>query len=132
MKLVIAGSRDINVNSSFVIGSLVAHDIKDIEEVIEGGCPTGADSAAAEYVRIHNELMQGAGMYDGHAPLMKHTQVKADWDKHGKAAGPIRNKEMAELGDALLLIWDGKSRGSTSMKKCMEELNKPVYEVIIK
>ncbi len=55
-----------------------------------------------------------------------------DWEKHGKAAGPIRNKEMAEYADALLLIWDGKSRGSASMKKEMEKLEKPIYEVILK
>ena len=39
----------------------------------------------------------------------------ADWSAHGKAAGPIRNKEMAKYADALVLIWDGKSKGSLSM-----------------
>lgn len=29
------------------------------------------------------------------------------------------------------LIWAGKSRGSANMKKEMEKLNKPVYEVIV-
>lgn len=36
-------------------------------------------------------------------------------DGYGRAGGPIRNAKMAEYGDALLLIWDGKSRGSQSM-----------------
>lgn len=40
---------------------------------------------------------------------------KADWDAHGKAAGPIRNRKMAQEADALLLLWDGKSKGSASM-----------------
>lgn len=39
----------------------------------------------------------------------------ADWDKHGKAAGHIRNREMAEYSDALVAFWDGKSRGTRNM-----------------
>lgn len=56
----------------------------------------------------------------------------ADWDKNGKAAGHIRNKQMANVADALFLVWDGKSRGSANMKENMTKLNKQVYEVIIK
>lgn len=43
------------------------------------------------------------------------TFFHADWSKHGKAAGPIRNREMADYADALVLIWDGESRGSANM-----------------
>jgi hypothetical protein len=40
----------------------------------------------------------------------------ADWDKHGKAAGPMRNKEMINAEpDALVAFWDGKSPGTRSM-----------------
>ena len=39
----------------------------------------------------------------------------ADWDGLGKGAGHIRNKQMAEYATDLLLIWDGKSRGSKNM-----------------
>ena len=39
----------------------------------------------------------------------------ADWEQHGKAAGPIRNAEMAEVSDALIAFWDGQSRGTKSM-----------------
>ena len=60
------------------------------------------------------------------------TYFRANWDLHGKAAGPIRNGEMARYADVLLLIWDGKSKGSTSMKQQMEKLGKPIYEVILK
>lgn len=64
--------------------------------------------------------------------MNKYKEFPADWKAHGKAAGPIRNKQMAEYADALLLIWDGESKGSASMKNEMLKLNKPVYEVIIK
>lgn len=42
-------------------------------------------------------------------------EFPADWNTHGKAAGPIRNAEMADYADALILVWDGKSRGSRDM-----------------
>ena len=38
-----------------------------------------------------------------------------DWKQHGKAAGPIRNSTMADNADALILVWDGASRGSSDM-----------------
>lgn len=65
----------------------------------------------------------------GNFPIKK---FYPDWGKHGKAAGPIRNKQMAEYADALLLIWDGESKGSKNMKEEMLKLNKPVYEFIVK
>lgn len=39
----------------------------------------------------------------------------ADWRKHGIRAGVIRNKEMAEIADALIPFWDGKSKGTANM-----------------
>jgi hypothetical protein len=43
----------------------------------------------------------------------------ADWGKYGRAAGPIRNQEMADFvknGDCLLIaFWDYESRGTRSM-----------------
>jgi N-acetylmuramoyl-L-alanine amidase CwlA len=43
----------------------------------------------------------------------------ADWKKHGKAAGYIRNKQMLEEGkpDLVLAFWDRKSKGTASMIK---------------
>ena len=41
--------------------------------------------------------------------------MPADWDQHGKAAGPIRNAEMAEITDVLVAFWDGHSRGTQHM-----------------
>ena len=39
----------------------------------------------------------------------------ADWKNNGKAAGSIRNAEMAENADALIAFWDGESRGTRNM-----------------
>jgi hypothetical protein len=119
MKLIVAGSRTIPVDFNFVwqsISSLVAYR-SEVEELVSGGCPNGPDKAAKDLAQFHWHC--------------KYKEFPAVWDLHGKAAGPIRNRQMAEYGDALLLIWDGKSRGSTNMKKEMLALGKPVYEVII-
>ena len=42
-------------------------------------------------------------------------QFPADWDKNGKGAGYIRNAQMAEYADALIVFWDGKSKGTKHM-----------------
>jgi len=39
----------------------------------------------------------------------------ADWKAHGRAAGPIRNRQMVEYADALIALWDGTSRGAANM-----------------
>jgi len=39
----------------------------------------------------------------------------ANWKEHHRAAGPIRNREMAKYADALVAIWDGQSKGTKSM-----------------
>lgn len=39
----------------------------------------------------------------------------AKWRALGKAAGMIRNVEMAKTSDALIAFWDGKSRGTAHM-----------------
>lgn len=47
----------------------------------------------------------------------------ADWDKYGRAAVYIRNKEMAQNADALVAFWDGNSRGTKSMIDLAKEYN---------
>ena len=37
-----------------------------------------------------------------------------DWEKHGKAAGFIRNREIVDASDEILAFWDGKSRGTAN------------------
>lgn len=54
----------------------------------------------------------------------------ADWDEYGKSAGFIRNADMAEAGQELILIWDGRSNGSAHMRDTMRKLNKPLHVYI--
>lgn len=55
----------------------------------------------------------------------------ANWAKFGKAAGPIRNAEMAEYADALIAFWDGKSDGTGDMIKKAKALGLKVKVVTV-
>ena len=49
------------------------------------------------------------------------------WIKYGKGAGPIRNQEMADWADALILIFDGQSKGSLSMLSIAREAGLKIH-----
>lgn len=73
--------------------------------IVHGACPTGADNIA----RIWGTALD----LEDAVTVEEHP---ADWAKHGKAAGPIRNSEMANLGaDICLAFWDGLSKGTLDM-----------------
>ena len=42
-------------------------------------------------------------------------EFPADWDKFGRSAGPIRNGQMAEYGDALIAFLAPGSKGTKNM-----------------
>jgi hypothetical protein len=116
MKLIIAGSRTIELTVlqlSSYLGDFT--NIPKIKEVVSGGAK-GVDTSGEEYAKTRDIQIK-------RFPYLSEL---------GKSGGPVRNKQMAEYSDALLLIWDGKSKGSANMKATMRKLNKPVYEVIIK
>lgn len=123
MKLIIAGSRDLEISYDMIEALRYTFNIDSdhlLTQVISGGCPTGPDNTAMMY--FSDDAVSG----------ISYKEFPAKWIDHGKAAGPIRNKQMAEYGDILLLIWDGESKGSANMKKEMLALNKPIYEVILR
>lgn len=115
MKLVIAGSRSINVDIEVLIKSFYPYLQEPIKEVVSGTA-RGIDTCGEKFALKMN------------IPIKK---FPADWIGFGNSAGVIRNKQMAEYGDALLLIWDGHSNGSANMKNNMMKVNKPIYEIII-
>jgi hypothetical protein len=49
----------------------------------------------------------------------------------GRKGGPKRNKEMTDNADALILIWNGKSPGSRSMKRIAAEKKLVIHEIIV-
>ena len=53
--------------------------------------------------------------------------VPANWAKYGRAAGPVRNKQMVEKADVVIAFWDGRSKGTASLLQCAKKLEKRVY-----
>lgn len=119
-KLIIAGTRSFNDYELLrsILSTLFMKrrcwTIDWNEEIVSGGAP-GADALAVRYA------MEASIPFN---------VFPADWKKYGRAAGPIRNKQMAEYADAAIVFWDGKSRGTQNMIQQMRDLGKPV-EVII-
>lgn len=69
-------------------------DRRDTSDVVivHGDCPTGADRLAEQWAT-------------GCQPPIKTEPHPADWDLYDKAAGFIRNKEMADLGAVACLAF---------------------------
>ena len=55
-----------------------------------------------------------------------------EWEKYGRAAGPIRNEKMVNAADLVIAFWDGKSKGTKSLIKYAEKQNKELVKVDIK
>jgi hypothetical protein len=61
--------------------------------------------------------------------------VRPDWDRHGKAAGFIRNTEMvkraAATGGAVVAIWDGRSKGTAHTIGEAAKLRVPCFVEVV-
>ena len=55
----------------------------------------------------------------------------ADWSRFGKRAGHLRNEAMAEVGNELWLVWDGKSPGSKNMRMNAEKRGLVIRELVL-
>ena len=118
MKLIIAGSRTISPSMEefeYHFIEAVEDEIGKVTSIISGGA-NGVDKAGEVYAKKANLPIE---------------QFIPDWDGLGKRAGHVRNKQMTEAGDCLLLIWDGKSKGSANMRDNMMKLGKPIIEFIL-
>lgn len=88
MRVLVCGSRDYRSAETVFDTMEALHREHRFTEVIEGEA-TGADTLGrqwAEYRRL---------------PVRK---FPADWKKYGKAAGPIRNKQMLDEGKPDLVV----------------------------
>lgn len=50
----------------------------------------------------------------------------AEWDKHGRGAGFIRNQLIVNEADIVFAFWDGKSRGTADTIARARKAGKPV------
>lgn len=98
MRVVVCGSRDWTDFECIQVALIDLEDLGEPIEIIHGACPTGAD----HYADI---VADALGFTVRRFP--------ADWKTHGKAAGPIRNREMLNLlPDRVLAFQRNGSRGT--------------------
>lgn len=128
-KVVIAGSRaEINgIKTGIVYGDCkIAMQLsgwKDkISHVISGCSPSGGDFFGERWATEETLRRQLIGL-----PPIYLIHIPAMWDELGKKAGYERNERMAKLADALIAIWDGKSKGTKHMIDCMREMKKEYF-----
>ena len=80
-------------------------------EVVSGGA-AGVDALAAAWARAHE------------VPL---TELRPDYAAHGPtAATHVRNAEIVKRATLVLVVWDGRSKGTLSTLKAARRLGRPV------
>ncbi|QJW92495.1 hypothetical protein HNV11_23780 (plasmid) [Spirosoma taeanense] len=90
---------------------------------------TRSATGAAHYAQVRAALAElgttevlhgaeGAGLLHGQRWAQEtgnaETGFAPDWQQHGRAAGPIRGRELVRAADNVLALWDGKSRGTAN------------------
>lgn len=107
MRILVCGGRDFN-DYEFLektLDGLKEWAEEDITEIIHGGA-TGVDTKAGEYA-----ASRGIGL----------RIFKANWKVQGRAAGPIRNKQMLDEGQPDLVIAFPGGKGTANMIKQTQE-----------
>lgn len=123
MKVIIAGGRDFNDMSA--LEWAIERSGFNISKVVSGACGLKKNQGREVYAKGADGL--GEQWADAnHVPFVR---FYADWDTHGKAAGPIpiRNREMAEYAKAAIVLPGGK--GSQNMSNTAAELGLKVFHV---
>jgi hypothetical protein len=98
-RIIIAGGREFDDFRTLSKVCMFMLQNKQNVEVVSGTA-NGADKLGEQFARFMGYPIK---------------QFPASWDEFGKAAGYIRNKEMAEYADALIAFWDGESKGTKHM-----------------
>ena len=104
MKLLIVGSRSI---TDFDFSPYIP---KEVDVIISGGA-NGIDRLAEQYADLHR--------------LSKYI-LRPRYDIYGRAAPLKRNEQMVDLADAVLVIWDGHSKGTQYTMKYTKKTDKPL------
>ena len=102
MKIAIIGSRSIQ---SISLSEYVTAE----DEIVSGGA-VGVDRCAAEYARSHG---------------LKLTEFLPQYSRYGRAAPIMRNKEIVNYADRIIIFWDGRSRGTLSVITLVKKQKKP-------
>lgn len=113
-RVLVCGGRDWT-KTAWVYGALDHLDATygPFEIVIEGDAP-GIDRMAGYWARKHR---------------LDNLKFPADWQTHGRKAGPIRNAKMLDEGKPELVVAFAGGRGTADMVARAENAGIPVVKV---
>jgi len=118
MRTVIAGSRSICNDPDDILDQIIfdaamrkAKAGGIVPTVVISGRARGIDQAGERWAERNN------------IPTEAHP---AEWDKYGRGAGYKRNAEMVKIADAVIVIWDGVSKGSAHTVRLAEKARLPL------
>lgn len=115
-RVIIAGSRsfsDIEL-MRLKCDAILKAKVDTHEIVIVSGTAGGTDKLGEQYASERG--------YKVH-------RYPAKWDEFGRRAGYIRNQQMMDNADAVIVFWDGVSKGSRHMMDIAEAANAPLRVV---
>lgn len=111
--VIVCGGRNYNDRSA-VFGTLDRLHAKSPIQAIRHGCATGADSLAGEWARLRGIPEQ---------------RYPADWQRHGRRAGPLRNLAMLDAGDVRGVVAFPGGAGTAHMAGAAHAAGIPVWMV---
>lgn len=118
MRILVCGGRDFGVTDRqhAYIGDMLSLKITGPDDVMIVGGAKGVDTAA-EYFAKRWQL--------------RHEVYPAQWDRHGKRAGPIRNQQMLDEGKPDKVIAFPGGKGTADMVKRARKAGIPVEEFVL-
>lgn len=114
MKVIIAGTRTFN---DYGVVLQAIQDSKFQITTLVCGMADGVDLLGLRWAVENNVPVE---------------EFYARWNELGRAAGHIRNEQMAKAAQGLILIWNGQSKGSRSMKSLAKKYGLEIFEVVVK
>lgn len=109
MKLIISGTRDLKIGTMALLGIIQTEMSPEIVNCSNGQVGWN------DFQIVHGASGTVDMAAEGLKKLGFDTKPFPYPSEHGKQGGPIRNAQMAEYGDELLAIWDGRSPGTRNM-----------------
>lgn len=109
MKIGIIGSRDLHISE------FEKYLPSDCDEIVSGGA-RGIDRCAEHYA-IQNRI-----------PLVV---FHPDYERFGRGAPLIRNKEIVRYADQIFAFWDGSSHGTKHVIDYCKKIGKPCVVIYL-
>jgi predicted Rossmann fold nucleotide-binding protein DprA/Smf involved in DNA uptake len=109
MKIAVVGSRNVTVAD-------IGRYISEVDEIVSGGA-AGVDSCAAEYAKEKG---------------IKLIVFLPQYERYGRAAPIVRNKEIVDYADKIIVFWNGSSKGALSVIRYAEKTGKPCEIILCK